>query len=123
MSQNVLSQKMVHFPVGLPTSEAVADLNGTNSVYARNKKSYVVGAAMTGAGTLNLATSYVAADQDGITRSITRAEGYELVIQITGTGAQTLTLGTGFGAGQTVAAINGTKIFKFEYINGAFWLV
>lgn len=123
MSQNVLSQKMVNWPVGLPTVEEIANAGAVVSAYARNKKSIIDIKDMDADGTLNLATTYVAADQDGITRNIVRENGFELVIKLLGDGAHTLTLGTGFGTVASIASTAAVQVFKFEYIDGAYELV
>lgn len=113
---------LVHWPQGSPSLESFADAGAVNEALARNKKTHVVFAAMGGAGTLNLATTFVSDPDAGFTYNVEREDGYELYVTITAGAVNTLTLGTGFGTA-SVDSINGTKTFKFERINGLYYLV
>ena len=116
------STKLVHFPVGEPSYEVDASTSGTVVFLARNKKTTAELSGLTGAATVDLATSFVS-DPDDTTYTIERENGYVLTLVVVADGAYTVTLGTGFGAAASVTSVNGTAVFQFEYVNGSFELV
>lgn len=121
---SLTSEKLVHWPQGLPSKEADDSNSGTISAYARNRKTIVSLTDITGDATLNLASTFVGGpDLSPVTFDILREEGFEIVLKVVADGAHTLTLGTGFGAAASVATVNGTAVFKFEYIDGSYELV
>lgn len=116
------STKLVHFPDGLPSYETDASVTGTVAFLARNKKTIAVLSGLTGVATVNLATTFDS-DPDDTTYNILRSNGFELVLKVVANGAYAVTLGTGFGAATSVTSVNGTAVFKFEYIDGTYELV
>lgn len=118
------SEKLVHWPVGLPSKEVSAATGGTITALARNKKTILSLTGLTGVATINLDSTFEGgADLAPITYTIEREEGFELVLKVVADGAYAVTLGTGFGAATSVTSVNGTAVFKFEYIDGSYELV
>lgn len=116
------STKLVHWPVGAPSYEVDASTGGTVEFLSRNKKTIAELSGLTGIATVNLATTFDS-DPADFTYTIERENGYELVLVVVADGAYAVTLGTGFGAAASVTSVNGTAVFKFEYINGSYELI
>jgi hypothetical protein len=114
--------RLVHFPDGKVSHEIDTSVTGTVEFLARNKKTIIELASLTGVATINLATTFVS-DPDDTTYNIIREEGFELILYTLADAARVITLGTGFGTAASVSAAATVKVFKFEYINGLFELV
>ncbi len=116
------STRLVHWPDGKPSVETDATATGTVEFLSRNKKTYAELSGLTGVATVNLASTFDS-DPDDKTYTIRREDGFELILIVVADGAYAVTLGTGFGVATSVTSVNGTKLFKFEYINGAYELI